>query len=359
MDLDLDLPPDLYGRPRADRYMSRLTAFADWLNPRFGGPGLRRNPRRPAARPTPPLHLVVSSHRVIAEGVAELRLADPSGAPLPGWQPGARIELTLPSGLVRHYSLCGDPTDRRSYRIAVRRVPGGGGGSVEVHDALHPGVRLTARRPRNGFAFCGEPSVLLLAGGIGVTPVLPMAYEAERLGLDWTLVYAGRDEASMPFLSELRAFGPDRVEVLTGEPTPAGELLARARPGAAVYCCGPTPMLAAVQRALDASPAVSLHFERFGAAPILDGKPFTVRLGDGPELEVPADRSALDVLRERNPALAYSCHQGFCGTCRLRVSSGTPEHRDRRLTAEDRAAGAFLPCVSRAPEGEHLTLEVR
>ncbi|GHH63276.1 putative oxidoreductase [Kitasatospora indigofera] len=355
-------PPDLYGRPRADRFMQRVTAFGDRYTPALGSPLLRRNPRRPPALPTPPLRLAVTARRTVAEDVVELRLGDPGGDELPAWQPGAHIRLRLPSGRERHYSLCGDPADRTGYRIAVRRLPGGGGGSAEIHDELGPGTRLTVRRPRNGFAFCAEPSVLLLAGGVGITPLLPMAREAQRLGLDWRLVHTGRSAATMPFTEELLALDPGRVEILDddrhGVPTGAG-LLARAPRGAAVYCCGPAPMLAAVQGALEASPARALHFERFGAAPVRDGRPFTVRLGaDGPALAVPADRSALDVALEARPDLPYSCHQGFCGTCRVQVLSGTPDHRDRRLTAEERAAGALLPCVSRAAEGETLVLDL-
>ncbi|WP_405362387.1 PDR/VanB family oxidoreductase [Kitasatospora sp. NBC_00085] len=356
-------PPDLYGRPRADRFMRRLTAFGDRYGPALGSPLLRRSPRRPPRRPTPPLQLVVTARRQVAADAVELSLADPSDGPLPAWQPGAHLRLALPSGRERHYSLCGDPADRTAYRIAVRRLPEGGGGSVEIHDTLHPGTRLTARRPRNGFAFCAEPAVLLLAGGIGVTPLLPMAREAQRHGLDWQLVHVGRTAGTLPYADELRALDPDRVHLRTddvhgGVPTGA-ELLAYAPRGAAVYCCGPAPMLAAVQRALDGSPSAALHFERFGAAPVTGGEPFTLRLGtDGPVLDVPADRSALDVLREARPDLPYSCHQGFCGTCEVRLLSGTPHHRDRRLTPEQRAAGALLPCVSRAAEGETLVLDV-
>ncbi|MEV7778542.1 PDR/VanB family oxidoreductase [Kitasatospora sp. NPDC088351] len=355
-------PPDLYGRPRADRFMRRLTAFGDRYTPALAGPLLRRNPRRPPGRPTPPLQLVVTGRRQVAADVVELRLADPSGTALPPWQPGAHLRLALPSGRERHYSLCGDPADRAAYRIAVRRLPAGGGGSVEIHDELHPGSRLTARRPRNGFAFCAEPAVLLLAGGIGITPLLPMAREARRHGLDWRLLHVGRSADTLPYTDELRALDPHRVTLRTddehGVPTGA-ELLAHAPRGAAVYCCGPAPMLAAVQRALDESPAAALHFERFGAAPVTDGEPFTVRLGaTGQALDVPADRSALDILRETRPDLPYSCHQGFCGTCEVRLLAGTPDHRDRRLTPEQRAAGALLPCVSRAAEGETLVLDL-
>ncbi|MCC9305562.1 PDR/VanB family oxidoreductase [Kitasatospora sp. RB6PN24] len=352
-------PPDLYGRPRADRFFALLTRFSDVYTPALGSPPLRRSPRRPPSRGRAPLVLVVTAHRRIADDVVELRLADPAGGPLPPWQPGAHLRLTLPSGRIRHYSLCGDPADRTGYRIAVRRIAGGGGGSVEIHDTLHPGARLTVRRPRNGFVFCAEPRLLLIAGGIGITPLLPIAREAQRRGLDWQLVHAGRSSETMPFTEELTALAPGRVTLLVGG-TPTGEqLLARAARGAAVYCCGPAPMLAAVQQTFDASPATALHFERFGAAPVRDGRPFTLRLSDtGEELAVPADKSALDVLRAARPGTPYSCHRGFCGTCRVRVLAGTPEHRDRRLTAEERADGALLPCVSRAAEGETLVLEV-
>ncbi|MQS15145.1 oxidoreductase [Streptomyces kaniharaensis] len=360
MDL-LNPPPDLYGRPHADAFMRRLAALGDRYSPALGGPLLRRNPRRPYSRPTPLLQLVVTARRELATDVVELMLADPAGSPLPQWQPGAHVRLALPSGRERHYSLSGDPADRAAYRIAVRRLPEGGG-SVEIHDTLHPGTRLAARRPRNGFAFCAEPAVLLLAGGIGITPLLPMAREAQRHGLDWRLVHVGRSAGTLPYTDELRALDPHRVVLRTddehGVPTGA-ELLAHAPRGAAVYCCGPAPMLAAVQRALDESPAGALHFERFGAAPVAAGEPFAVRLGeDGPTLDVPADRSALDVLREARPDLPYSCHQGFCGTCEVRLLAGTPDHRDRRLTPEQRAAGALLPCVSRAAEGETLVLDL-
>ncbi|GAA1399479.1 PDR/VanB family oxidoreductase [Kitasatospora putterlickiae] len=356
-------PPDLYGRPRADTFLRFLTAFGDRYSPALGGPLLRRNPRRPLSRPAPALRLVVAARRTVAADAVELTLADPSGGLLPPWQPGAHLRLTLPSGRERHYSLCGDPADRAAYRIAVRRLPDGGGGSAEVHDTVHPGTRLTVRRPRNGFAFCAEPAVLLLAGGIGVTPLLPMAREAQRHGLDWRLVHTGRSADTLPFAAELRALDPGRVHLRAddehGGPPTGAELLAHAPRGAAVYCCGPAPMLAAVQRALDASPAAALHFERFGAAPVTDGAPFTVRLGaEGPDLAVPADRSALDVLREARPDLAHSCKQGFCGTCEVRLLAGTADHRDRRLTPEQRAAGALLPCVSRAAEGETLVLDL-
>ncbi|WP_250281726.1 MULTISPECIES: 2Fe-2S iron-sulfur cluster-binding protein [unclassified Frankia] len=360
------VPPDLYGRPRADRAMRALAAVGDVLFPlvvRSGGrPGSRRHRSTPPPAPASALNLVVAGRGYVADDVVRLRLAAPDGAVLPAWRPGAHLELRLPSGRRRRYSLCGDPADRGVYQIAVRRVDGGGGGSVEVHDALPTGSRLAVGRPRNAFPFAGEPRVLFVAGGIGITPILPMAREAARLGLDWRLVYSGRGRASLPFTDELRGFG-GRVEILSGgergAPDAAG-LLRRAPAGAAVYACGPPPMLDGIQAAFDASPASGLHVERFAPVPPpWDGRPFELRLArSGRVLPVPADRSVLDVLAEAVPTVAYSCRRGFCGICRQRVLAGAVDHRDHRLTDTERADGAMLVCVSRARAGESLVLDL-
>ena len=360
-----DLPP---ADPPAQRHLRLLDALV-----RFYLPLTTRKDtygRRPPRVVGADLDVVVTARTDEAEGVVSLLFRSPDGAALPPWQPGAHLDLVLPSGLRRQYSLCGDPADRQAYRIAVRRLPAGGGGSVEVHDALAVGTRLTVGIPRNAFPFAADRSVLLIAGGIGITPLLPMAREAARRGLDWRLVHTGRSRASMPFAEELAALDPGgRVELRpdderdgTAGPADGAGLLRGAGPGTAVYVCGPAPMLDAVRRAFDASPAGALHFERFAAAPVVGGRPFTLRLpgsepGSSRELRVPADRSALDVLREDDPDTPYSCRQGFCGVCRRRVVSGTVEHRDRRLSDRERAQGQMLVCVSRAPEGECLELD--
>ncbi|MEU1193317.1 PDR/VanB family oxidoreductase [Streptomyces sp. NPDC005859] len=247
----------------------------------------------------------------------------------------------------------------------MRRLANGGGGSAEVHDTLEDGVRVAVTAPRNAFPFAAEAFVLLIAGGIGITPILPMAREAARRGLDWRLVHTGRSRGSMPFaaeLAELAAAAPGRVSIRpddkSGVPE-AADLLSLSPAAGAVYCCGPAPMIDGVRRAFDGSHASALHFERFAPPPITDGRPFELQLGDtGRVLPVPYDRSALDVLHEALPDMPFSCRQGFCGTCRVRVAHGHVDHRDRRLTATERAQGAMLPCVSRAPEGERLVLEV-
>ncbi|MFE9674649.1 PDR/VanB family oxidoreductase [Streptomyces sp. NPDC006259] len=357
-------PPDLYGRPRSDSFMQKLAAFSDKAVTRLERRSTR--PGRPPATEMPAIReLVVATKQQEAEDVVSLRLTAPVGGTLPPWQPGAHIELHLPSGRKRQYSLCGDPADRHGYRIAVRRIANGKGGSAEVHDTLEAGVRVAVTAPRNAFPFAAEASVLLIAGGIGITPILPMAREAARRGLDWRLVHTGRSRGSMPFaaeLAELAAAAPGRVSIRpddeSGVPE-AAELLSSIPEAGAVYCCGPAPMIDGVRRAFGGSRASSLHFERFGPVPITDGHPFELQLGDtGQVLQVPYDRSALDVLHEALPALPFSCRQGFCGTCRIRVAQGQVDHRDRRLTATERAAGAMLPCVSRAPEAERLVLEL-
>jgi ferredoxin-NADP reductase len=344
-----------------------LAAFADSYAPAVARMAAKRPRRRPgpAADDGATLSLVVADRRH-NDDVAVLRLESRDRRPLRPWQAGSHLDLDLPSGRRRQYSLCGDPDDRRGYTIAVRRIDGGAGGSTEVHQRLTPGSAVTVSVPRNAFPFAADPAVLLIAGGIGITPILPMAREAQQLGLEWQLVHTGRTRASLPLAAEVAALDPERVDVRTDEehgvPDPA-ELLRRAPRGAAVYCCGPGPMLDSVRAAFDAAAAggrlTALHFERFAPAPIRDGHPFELQLArSGAVLPVPADRSALDVLRERDPAVPYSCRQGFCGVCRQSVLRGSVDHRDRRLSDGERADGEMLVCVSRAPADERLVLDL-
>jgi ferredoxin len=187
-----------------------------------------------------------------------------------------------------------------------------------------------------------------------------MVKQAAADGAPWQLVYTGRSRASMPFLDELSVLDPDRVWVRPydqhGFPSGA-ELLERAPTGATVYCCGPNPMIASVRRDLSASAATGLHFERFSAPPVLGGVPFEVALRRSNRvLTVPADTSALDIIRKAVPDVAYSCQQGFCGTCRTRVLSGEVEHRDRVLTDRERTDTMTI-CVSRS-RGGRIELDI-
>jgi ferredoxin-NADP reductase len=351
MATDWVAPPDLRGRRYPDRTFRALGAlitFYDWLTAAFS----RRPPTRRVERD---LSLVVDEVRVEAQGVRSVRLAAADGTELPSWQPGSHIDVLLPSGRCRQYSLCGDPADRSSYRIAVRRIDGGGGGSRELHDAVGVGNALTVRGPRNAFPYVDAPGYLFIAGGIGITPILPMVKQTAANGAPWQLVYTGRSRASMPFLDELSALDPARVRVRPydqyGFPSSGAELLEYAPAGATVYCCAPATMMAGVRRDLAASEAAAAHFERFTTPPILDGVPFEIALQRRNRvLTVPADRTALEVIREALPDVAYSCQQGFCGTCRTRVISGEIDHRDQVLTDREHTDTMTI-CVSRGRGG--------
>ncbi len=352
-------PPDLSGKNRpdramritellADKYLRVLTAYD--YNPEIAG-----------HNPDTAMNMVVSTREVVAtdENVVRLRFESADGSPIPPWHPGSHLDFHLPSGLRRQYSLCGDPADRTGYSVAVRRIPDGGGGSIEMH-ALQPGEHVTVRGPRNGFPFVGEGSALFVAGGIGITPIIAMVRAARELGMDWYFVYSGRSRESMPFLDEIATWEPERVFVRPddefGLPTTT-DLLGRAPVGGAVYCCGPTPMLDAVRRGFRDTPSTALHFERFGAPPVIDGKEFEVQLvNSGQVLAVPADESALDVIKKTLPGVGYSCQQGFCGTCRVKVLAGKPDHRERRLTDTEQET-EMLICVSRS-DGGRLVLDL-
>ncbi|MEV6402585.1 PDR/VanB family oxidoreductase [Streptomyces bobili] len=290
------------------------------------------------------LRLLLASHETVAEGVVQLRLA---GRGLPGWEPGAHLDLVLPSGLVRQYSLCGDPADTSSYTVATRLVEDGRGGSREVHERLREGMEIEVRGPRNRFPLVDAPSYVFVAGGIGITPILPMLRSLPD-GAEWRLLYCGRTRASMPYLEEVVRLGAGRVTVVAeaedGRPG-LDALFADLPEEAAVYCCGPEGLLAAVaQRVPD------VRFERF-AAGVVGGGAFEVELRrSGKVLTVGADSSVLAAVRAELPDTAYSCEQGFCGTCRQRVLEGEAEHRDEWLTDTERG-DSMLICVSRSRSG--------
>ncbi len=300
------------------------------------------------------LHLLVEEVHAEAVDVVSFTLRRAYGGPLPRWRPGAHLDVFLPSGAQRQYSLCGDPGDRFRYRIAVRRIADGGGGSIEMHRALRTGDPLRVRGPRNAFTFVDAPSYLFIAGGIGITPILPMVRAAGDRG---RLVYLGRSRATMPFLGELPGDADIRPDDEFGVPDIAG-LLERAEPGAAVYVCGPPPVLAAARRAMFAvNPTGSLHTERFSAAPVVDGREFDLTLArTGRTIRVGAEETALTAIRRVVPDAVYSCRQGFCGTCRTGVLAGEVDHRDHRLSDAERG-GHMLTCVSRAA-GDALVIDL-
>jgi ferredoxin-NADP reductase len=307
--------------------------------------------------------VVVASRTVAAADVILLELARPDGRPLPEWTPGAHIDVVLVAGasaserLERQYSLCGDPADRGSWRIGILREPGGRGGSVRLHDVVRVGDRLTVRGPRAHFALVpGTGPVVFVAGGIGITPLLPMVAAADAAGRDWRLAYVGRSRSSMAFVGQLAAAHPDRVEVFAADEGRRLELDAVTRPaadGVAVYCCGPARMVDAVEALSAGWPADTLHRERFEPktpTPHAADTAFEVELElSGLSLTVPADRSVLDVVEEAGVLVLSSCREGTCGTCETPVIAGEVDHRDSVLTpSEQEANTAMMICVSRA-----------
>ncbi|TDC47342.1 oxidoreductase [Actinomadura sp. KC345] len=299
--------------------------------------------------------LVVRSMTWEAAGVLSVTLTEPDGAPLPPWEPGAHLELDL-GKWVRQYSLCGDPEDTGAYRIAVLYEPGGRGGSAYVHEELRPGRTVRVRGPRNRFPLADAPRYLFLAGGIGITPLLPMIARVAAGNVPWRLVYGGRSRDTMAFLPDLARYA-DAVTVVPedtdGRPD-LDTLLGDPEPGTAVYCCGPEGLLSAVERRCEAWPDGSLHVERFTAAPrdpALDGEDtaFEVECArSGLTVGVSADETVMDALERSGIQVPNACREGICGSCETPVLAGVPDHRDGLLTDEERAASAsMMPCVSR------------
>jgi ferredoxin-NADP reductase len=295
----------------------------------------------------------ISRRTPVAKGVVALELRSAGGRDLPAWSPGAHVDVHLSPGLTRQYSLCGDPADRSVWRIAVRREEPGRGGSQHVHDRLAEQDLIEVGEPRNHFPLRPAPRYLFLAGGIGITPILPMLAAA---GAPWELHYAGRTAESMPFREQLLAAHGDRVTVYPEDERgriDLDSLLSRHEPGTLVYCCGPDGMLRAVEEACGRWPGRPLHVERFTPQEAVTSGPraeFEIELADsGRTLTVPADRSILDVVEAAGISVLSSCREGTCGTCETPVLAGTVDHRDSLLTDEERAANdTIFLCVSRA-----------
>jgi ferredoxin-NADP reductase len=302
------------------------------------------------------LRLTVSRRETVGDGVIAIELRNPSGADLPAWSPGAHIDLNLGSGMVRQYSLCGDPADRTVWRIGVLRETEGRGGSRYVHDKLRDGELVDVRGPRNHFPLEPSPRYVFIAGGIGITPILPMVAAAATAGADWELHYGGRTLLSMAFRADLSSVHGPRVSVHPQDEVGLLDLdaiLGTARTDTLVYCCGPEALLQAVEARCASWPAGALHVERF--APREQGEPalreaFEVELArSGLTLSVPTDRSILEVVEAAGVPVLSSCQEGTCGTCETQVLAGEVDHRDSLLTLEEQTTNdTMFICVSRA-----------
>lgn len=304
------------------------------------------------------LELVLARKETLADDVVRLTLRHPDGDPLPAWEPGAHLDLVLESGLTRQYSLCGDPRDSSVLQVAVLREEAGRGGSRYVHDTFAEGQRVHACGPRNHFPLVEAKRYLFIAGGIGITPILPMIAQVAAAGADWRLVYGGRTRSSMAFRDELETRYPEQVEIHPQDERGLLDLPTLLAPGeddaeTAIYCCGPEALLTAVEEQCADRPAVTLHVERFSPKEGTTDGPraaFEVELAQtGTVLEVPADRSILEVVEDSGVPVLSSCQEGTCGTCETPVLSGKPDHRDSLLTDEERdACDTMMICVSRS-----------
>ncbi|GAB13289.1 oxidoreductase [Arthrobacter globiformis NBRC 12137] len=301
----------------------------------------------------------VAAKTALATGVVELELASEDGSDLPVWEPGAHVDLILPSGTVRQYSLCGDPGYLSAYKVAVLLDEKGRGGSREVHEGLETGTVVTIRGPRNHFPLGEHESYLFIAGGIGITPMLAMARKVAAEGRNWRLIYGGRSLDTMAYLPEIKALKGGKVELVPADTKGIPDIKGAIEnaTGAHVYTCGPEPMLRVVEENTKALLGADFfHFERFGADPNAvpedtDGDTaFEVELATtGKTLTVAADQKLIDVVRKVVPSVPFSCEQGYCGSCETGVLAGIPLHRDQLLTEDERACNdTMMICVGRS-----------
>jgi vanillate O-demethylase ferredoxin subunit len=318
------------------------------------------------------LVLRLQSRRVEADDIVSFELIDPAGATLPPFEAGSHLLVECEPGVVRSYSLCNSPAERHRYVLAVLREPVSRGGSATVHGQWRVGQTVRVSRPRNHFPLAADRGrVLLLAGGIGITPLLAMGRRLSALGRPWTLYYCARTPERAAFLEELWSLPARVIPVFDGlaggEPLDLTKVVAEAPAHAHLYCCGPASLIEAFERAAAGRPQQQVHVEWFkprgpaADAPALaqGEQPFDITLARGGiTLHVPAGKSILDVLIEAGVQVQHSCCDGVCGTCETRVIDGVPEHRDAVLVGEAaNNSDRMMVCVSRSA-GPHLTLDL-
>jgi ferredoxin-NADP reductase len=309
------------------------------------------------------LRLRVVSTYYETPDVLVLDLAAVGADKLGSWAPGAHVELRHANGMTGHYSLCGS-VDEGIWRVAVQLEREGRGSSKQTH-TLRAGDEVDAFGPINNFPLEPAPRYELIAGGIGITPILAMVRQLSNAGADWHLTYGGRSRASMAFVDELEKFG-DRVRIHPQDELghlPLPEVLGSPRSDTLVYCCGPEPLLKAVEEHCAAWHSGALHVERFAARaePAAQvSRPCEVFLQQqGTRLSVAAGQSILDAVLEAGIDHPFSCTEGVCGTCETAVLSGQVDHRDSILNDEERRANdTMMICVSRAASDEPLVLDI-
>lgn len=315
----------------------------------------------------PDLSLVVSHIGCEAKGVMEIELRAADGGSLPPFEPGAHLEIRLPNGLVRHYSLCNNPSERHVYRLGVGLPVDSRGGARFMHESLRVGDRLRTSHPRNHFPLVTDASeYCFIAGGIGITPILAMIHHCADHGRRFRLFYCARSRQRAGFYEDVIRIAGSAAsfhfdDENAGRYFDAGAALSEIGSGAHVYCCGPTPLMQAVESAGQGRPADHMHFEWFApkATEPKGEREFHVLLrSTGQKVLIPAGVSVLDALERNGVLVPYSCREGLCATCRTGVISGIPDHRDSVLSVEEKALNqSMLICVSRA-HGDAIELDL-
>lgn len=313
----------------------------------------------------PMMTLRVTRNEAIADGINLFEFRQPDGAALPEFSAGAHIAIRVPSGAIRKYSLCNDPAERGHYQIAVKREASGRGGSIDLIDNVKAGDTVMVSEPVNDFALPPRATdFLFIAGGIGITPILAMIRQVQAAGKRFRLYYCSRSPETTAFKEELGAPGIREFVTIhydNGDPSCSLDLkpiLKERQNREHLYCCGPRPLMEAVRAMTDHWSPTAVHFEAFSDAEThkAGDRPFRVKLAKtGKTVDVPADKTILEVLRETGLEVPSSCETGTCGTCRTRYSNGEADHRDLVL-AEHEKADTIMICVSRAKSDE-ITLD--
>lgn len=310
------------------------------------------------------LNLRIKSAVWEAPNITSYELRPTNSSELPAFSAGSHIDITLPNGMVRSYSLLNSQSERHRYVIAVQRDRESRGGSKWIHQNFRPGEILSVNEPRNNFKLdeTAEKS-LFIAGGIGITPILSMIERLETIGSDWQLIFCARTRASAPFLGLLE--GNQRVRI-NFDREPGAEMLdipavvQASSVNTHLYCCGPTTMLDAFEQAAKDRSKDTVHVEYFTAKepPATEGG-FTVVLAKtGREIAIPAGKTILDALKDEGLDLPYSCTEGICGTCETKVLEGVPDHRDRILTDAEKAANKSMMICCSGSKSERLLLDL-
>jgi phthalate 4,5-dioxygenase reductase subunit len=304
------------------------------------------------------IRTTVARRRELTPDIAEFTLVAADGQSLPDFTPGAHITVQTPSGAMRRYSLVGTGEEPESYVIAVKREPDSRGGSRSMHEQVQEGTELTVEPPENEFPMKDAPKYLLIAGGIGITPIYSMAQKLAEEGKVFSIIYCTRSPEQTAYREELQAAFPGKVKLHhdNGDPAKAYDFWDHfAEPQTMhVYCCGPKPLMEEIKAVSGHWPEGRVNFEDFKPVEVVraDDHEFKVELArSGQTVTVPADKSILEALRENGFKTPSSCESGTCGTCKTRFLSGEPDHRDMVLMDEEKA-DTIMICVSRAKSGD-------